>query len=53
MSKVFDDDPLFEDLRKKHPKSGPDPKPGESLDIWAERYIQYVRIKHGTEEEKK
>ena len=52
MNKSLKDDPLMVELRKQHPKSGPDPKPGESLDIWAERYMKYVREKHGLEEKK-
>ena len=49
MANLLKDDPLMEKLRREHPKSGPDPKPGESLDIWAERYMKYVREKRGNE----
>lgn len=50
MKKVFDDDPIMEKLRAEHPKHGPDPLPGESIDEWAERYMKYVRKKYGLEE---
>lgn len=50
MNPKLKDDPLMVDLRKKHPKSGPDPLQGESLDIWAERYMKYVREKYGLED---
>ncbi len=46
MNKDFNNDPIIQDLRKKHKKQGPDPKPGEPLDRWAERYLEYVRKKH-------
>lgn len=47
MKKKFgDDDPIIIELRKQHPKQGPDPFPGESLDDWAERYMEYVRKKY-------
>lgn len=52
MSNMLKDDPLMERLRKEHPKSGPGPKPGEPLDIWAERFMKYVRQKYGLEEKK-
>ena len=52
MSPELKENPFIADLRKKHPKSGPDPLPGESLDIWAERYMKYVREKYGLEEKK-
>lgn len=50
--KRFDDDPLMLELRKKHPKQGPDPKPGEKIEIWAQRYMDYVRKKHNFIDEK-
>ena len=53
MNKKFNDDPVIMRLRKQHIKQGPDPKPGETLDIWAERYMKYVREKHGLEDKKK
>lgn len=46
----FDSDPVIIELRKQHPKQGPDPKPGESLDKWAERYMEYVRKKYNLKE---
>lgn len=46
MNKKFDDDPVIMRLRKQHTKQGPDPKPGEPLDKWAERYMEYVRKKY-------
>ena len=51
MNRELKDDPLMEELRKKHPKSGPDPLPGEDLNVWAERYMRYVRDKCGLEKE--
>ena len=50
MNKNFNGDPIIEALRQSHHKQGPDPKPGESLEHWAERYMQYVRKKYGLEE---
>lgn len=44
--KIFDNDPLIEELRERYPKNGPDPEPGEPLDQWAERYLEYVRKKY-------
>ena len=38
MNKNFDNDPIILALRESHPKKGPDPKPREPLDQWAERY---------------
>ena len=52
MNKKFDNDPVVIRLREQHPKQGPDPEPGESLDEWAERYMKYVRNKYGLEEKK-
>ena len=46
----FDNDPVIVELRKKHPKQGPDPKPGEPLNEWAERYMEYVRKKYNLKE---
>lgn len=46
MKKAFDDDPIILKLREEHPKQGPDPLPGESLEDWAERYLVYVRKKY-------
>lgn len=46
MSEQFDNDPLILELRKKYPKQGPDPKPKEPLDQWAERFLEWVRSKH-------
>ena len=37
---------IMERLRKEHPKQGPDRKPGESLEHWADRYMEYVRKKY-------
>ena len=51
MSKKFDDDPLMIALRQKYPKQGPDSEPGEPLDQWAERYMEYVRKKYNLKEE--
>lgn len=45
MRKVFDDDPIILDLRERYPKRGPNPRPGESLDDWAERFLAYLRKK--------
>ena len=53
MNKKFDGDPIIEALRASHPKQGPDPEPGESLDKWAERYMAYVRKKYGLKEDEK
>lgn len=50
MNPKLKDDPLMIELRKQHPKQGPDPEPGESLDHWAERYMEYVRKKYGLKE---
>ena len=36
----FDNDPVIQALRESHPKQGPDPLPGESLDQWVERYME-------------
>lgn len=49
-NKLFDNDPIMLKLRDEHPKQGPDPKPGESLEHWAERYMVYIRRKYGLEE---
>ena len=49
MSQKLNDEPFIIELRKKHPKQGPDPKPGEPLDKWAERYMEYVRRKYDQE----
>ena len=46
MNRLFDGDPMIEKLRREHPLKGPDPKRGESLEKWAERYLDYVRRKH-------
>ena len=46
MNKAFNNDPVINQLRKQYPKQGPDPKPGENLDHWAERYLEYVREKY-------
>ena len=53
MEKSLNNEPFMVDLRKRHPKQGPDPKPGEPLDKWAERYMAYVRKKYGLEEDAK
>ena len=45
-NKMFDDDPIVLALRKSHPKKGPNPRSGESLEHWAERYLIYVREKY-------
>jgi len=45
-NKMFDKDPFMVQLRKDHPKQGPNPRPGESMEHWAERYMVYVREKH-------
>ena len=45
-NKAFDNDPIIMALRQQHPKQGPDPLPGESLEHWAERYLEYVRKKY-------
>lgn len=45
-NKKFDNDPVILELRERYPKSGPDPLPGENLDAWAERFMEYVRNKH-------
>lgn len=50
MNKKFGGDPIIEALRASHPKQGPDPKPGEPLDQWAERYLEYVRKKYELKE---
>lgn len=36
---------FMDDLRKRYPKRGPDPKPGEALDKWASRYMQRISDK--------
>ena len=46
MNKMFNGDPIIEDLRKRYPKRGPDPKPNESMEQWAERYMKYADIMH-------
>lgn len=46
----FNNDPVIVELRKKHPKQGPDPKSGEPLNEWAERYMEYVRKKYNLKE---
>lgn len=46
----FDHDPIILALRESHPKSGPDPEPGEDINHWAERYMEYVRQKYGLKE---
>lgn len=48
----FDDDPIIRSLRESHPKSGPDPEPGEDINHWAERFMEYVRKKYGLKDEK-
>lgn len=50
MNPKFNDDPLMLELRERYPKQGPDPEPGEPLDHWAERYMEYVRKKYGLKE---
>lgn len=45
-NKAFDNDPMIAELRKKYPKQGPDPEPGESMEHWAKRYLEYVREKY-------
>ena len=47
----FDNDPVIVALRESHPKQGPDPLPGEPLDQWAERYMEYVRKKYNLKEQ--
>lgn len=47
----FDNDPIILELRKKYPKSGPDPEPGEDINHWAERYLKYVRNKYGLKDD--
>lgn len=49
-NKNFDDDPVITELRKKHPKQGPDPKRGESIEQWAGRYMEYIRKKYNLKE---
>lgn len=44
------DDPIIAELRKKHPKQGPDPRPGEPFDKWAERFMNYIRKKYNLKE---
>ena len=46
----FDNDPIILELREKYPKNGPDPEPGEDINHWAERYLEYVRKKYRLEE---
>ena len=53
MNKNFNDDPIILALRESHLKQGPDPEPGEPLDKWAERYMEYVRKKYGLKEDEK
>ena len=48
----FDNDPIICDLRKRYPKKGPDPKPGEDINKWAERYMEYVRKKYNLKGDK-
>ena len=48
-NKKFDNDPIIVALREKYPKNGPDPMPGESMEHWAERFMNYVRKIHGWE----
>lgn len=48
----FDNDPIIQMLRASHPKEGPDPLPGESMEDWGERYMAYVRKKYGLEDKK-
>lgn len=43
MKKILPNDPLMAELRKKYPKRGANPKPGEDLDTWAEKYVGNVR----------
>lgn len=43
--KKLPDDPLMKMLRAKYPKHGPDPKPGEDLDRWTERFLNQLRPK--------
>lgn len=50
VNKNFDDDPIITELRKKHPKQGPDPKQGEPIDKWAERFMNYIRKKYNLKE---
>lgn len=45
MSEKFDNDPVVLELRKRYPKQGPDPKPGEPLDRWAKRFLEWVERK--------
>ena len=49
---LLKDDPLMAELRERYPKSGPDPLPGESLEDWAERFMDYVRKKYGLDDHK-
>jgi hypothetical protein len=49
-NKKFDNDPIIVALREKYPKNGPDPMPGETMEHWAERFMNYVRKIHGWEE---
>lgn len=48
----FDNDPIIQSLRQSHPKSGPDPEPGEDINHWAERFMEYAKQKHGMKDEK-
>lgn len=53
MDKTFNHDPLIVELRKRYPKKGPNPHSGESLDHWAERFLEYVRKKNDPKEDGK
>lgn len=52
MNKDFNNDPIIQDLRKKHKKQGPDPKPGEPLDKWAIRFLKWVESRRQATDEK-
>ena len=52
-NKEFDNDPVICALRASHPKSGPDPLPGESMEDWGKRYMEYVRKKYNLMDGKK
>lgn len=43
--KRLPNDPIIEAMRAKYPKKGPNPKPGEDIDHWAERYLKPLRSK--------
>ncbi len=52
-NKEFDNDPIICALRASHPKGGPNPLPGESLEDWGKRYMEYIRKKYNLMDGKK